>query len=81
MIGNLTGKVNTCTFRSSVGRADEIKLVINARVETSPAHLDEMVHQELEALGADMYTLEVLAWRFLQPGRPQPTHRFTEVVV
>lgn len=23
---------------------------------------------------------EVLAWRYLQPGRPNPTHRFSETV-
>jgi len=25
------------------------------------------------------FTDKVLAWRFLQPGRPNPTHRFNEV--
>ena len=26
------------------------------------------------------YEEEVVAWRFLQPGRPNPTHRFVEIV-
>ena len=51
------------------------KLIINARVETSPEHLDELVREVLlDAIGGQ-YTDEILAWRYLQPGRPNPTHR------
>ena len=40
------------------------ELVRNVLVETLPDNCQE----------------EVLAWRYLQPGRPNPTHRFNEAV-
>ncbi len=80
IVGNLTGTAGTLTTRGAVGNSEEVKLIINARVETSPENLDQIVRQTLDALCTDIYTPEVLAWRYLQPGRPQPTHRFTEVV-
>lgn len=80
IVGNLTGSAETLSVRGSAGISGEIKLIINARVETSPENLNLMVRQTLDALCAGIYTPEVIAWRYLQPGRPQPTHRFTEVV-
>jgi Ni2+-binding GTPase involved in maturation of urease and hydrogenase len=79
-VGNITGKGETLTLRNSAGVGDDVKLIINARVETSPEKLDKMVRETLDALTGDKYVTEVLAWRFLQPGRPQPTYRFAEVV-
>ena len=80
IVGNITGTSQTLSLRGSVKEGDYIKLIINARVETSPENLDRIVRETLDNLCADKYTTEVLAWRYLQPGRPQPTHRFTEVV-
>lgn len=78
--GNITGSSDTLTLRGSAGQSKEIKIIINARVETSPEKLNGIVWQTLGALTADKYVTDVLAWKYLQPGRPQPTHRFTEVV-
>lgn len=78
--GNITGPSNMLTLRNSAGKSGEAKLVINARVETSPEILDHMVRQTLTTLTADKYRTEVIAWRYLQPGRPNPTHRFTQLV-
>lgn len=78
--GNLTGTADTLSVRGSAGGGDNIKLIVNARVETSPAELDRIVRQTLHALTKDRYETEMLAWRYLQPGRPAPTHRFAEVV-
>ncbi len=80
IVGNLTGTGETLSTRGSAGKGETIKLIINARVEISPENLDAIVRQTLDALCADSCTSEVLAWRYLQPGRPQPTYRFTEVV-
>ncbi len=79
-VGNITGTADTLSIRGSVGKAKYIKLIINARVETSPENLDLIVRQTLDAVCADIHSTDVLAWRYLQPGRPQPTHRFTKVV-
>ena len=80
IVGNLTGTSETLSTRGSAGNGEDVKLIINARVETSPENLDMIVRQTLDSLYSDNHTSEVLAWRYLQPGRPQPTHRFTEVV-
>ena len=80
VVGNMTGPVSTLTLRSSAGQSGEIKLIINARVESSPEVLDNIVRQTLDSLTADKYVTDMIAWKYLQPGRPNPTHRFTEVV-
>lgn len=80
-VGNLTGDGKTLSTRGSAGCGEEAKLIVNARVETTPERLDKMIRSGLIALIEGKYTEEVIAWKFLQPGRPQPTHRFSEVVM
>lgn len=79
-VTNLTGADNKTTYRGKAGVANEAKLIVNARVETSPEHLDELVKNVLMHSLPTGCKEEVLAWRYLQPGRPNPTHRFNEVV-
>ena len=73
-IGNITGDVSTLQIRGTVGTSNNVKLIINARVETTPEHLDELIREVLIEAIDGQYTDEVLAWRYLQPGRPNPTH-------
>lgn len=79
-VGNLTGKQDTLSLRGSAGAGEDLKLIINARVETTPELLDQMVREVLIGMIDGKYEEEVVAWRFLQPGRPNPTHRFVEIV-
>lgn len=79
-VTNLTGADNQTTLRGTAGKADQAKLIINARVETTPEHLDQLVRNVLIDTLPDNCEEEVLAWRYLQPGRPNPTHRFSETV-
>lgn len=74
-VGNITGDVSTLQIRGTVGTSNNVKLIINARVETTPEHLDEIIREVLVEAIDGQYTDEVLAWRYLQPGRPNPTHR------
>lgn len=74
-VANITGDVSTLQVRGSAGMSDNLKLIINARVETSPEQLDEIVKQVLVDAIGDKYQDEILAWRYLMPGRPNPTHR------
>ena len=74
-VGNITGATSTLQLRCTSGTSDNEKLIINARVETTPEHLDELVRQVLVNAINGQYTDEVLAWRYLQPGRQNPTHR------
>ena len=80
IVGNLTGTGETLSFRGSAGNGKSLKLIVNARVETSPEELDKIVRETLYSLVGDDYKSEVQAWKYLQPGRPNPTHRFSEVV-
>ena len=80
IIGNITGKADTLSIRGAAGISDEAKLTINARVETTPEMLDEIIRNEIQKITEGVCDSQALAWRFLQPGRPNPTHRFAEVV-
>jgi len=80
-VANITGADCTLTLRPGVGSSTDVRLIINARVECPPEYLDQLVRNALVQSINGRYTEEVLAWRYLQPGRPNPTHRFSEVVV
>ena len=79
-VGNITGTVGALTFRGDAGTGDDLRLTINARVECSPERLDELVRSALDAAIADKHAFDILEWRYLQPGRPNPTYRFDQVV-
>lgn len=79
-IGNITGVDRTLTLREGAGKSTNLRLIINARVECSPEHLDQLVRDVLIHSIHGRYTDKVDAWRYLQPGRPNPTHRFDSVV-
>ena len=74
-VGNITGDVSTLQLRGTAGTSENLKLIVNARVETSPEHLNDIVKDVIATAIGDKYDNEILAWRFLQPGRPNPTHR------
>jgi len=80
IVGNLTGKADTLSLRGTAGSGGEVKLTVNARVETTPEILDEIVCDEIKKIAEGRCDFKAVAWRFLQPGRPTPTHRFVEVV-
>ncbi|MBO7419001.1 MAG: cobalamin synthesis protein P47K [Bacteroidaceae bacterium] len=79
IVGNLAGD-GKLSLRHSAGSSDEAKVIINARVEMAPEELDRVVRSEVTAQLGDKLTENVLAWKYLQPGRPNPTHRFDVVV-
>ena len=58
---------------------DAGQLIINIRAETPPETLREAVELALKRCGAvhPEVTAKVEHLEFFQPGRPQPTHRFT----
>jgi G3E family GTPase len=80
IVGNLTGKTNTLTLRGVIEPCDAIQLTINARVETSPETLDKIVNETLNNSVKNHCNTQTVAWKCLTPGRPNPTHRFTEII-
>ena len=75
MVANFTGEKGTLTVRGAVGIGNMCKLIINARVETTPENLDAIVRTTLNKHTTGCTCTEV-AWKFLQPGYPTPTYRF-----
>ncbi len=87
-VANLTGtptgagptdKGKSISLRGEAGISEEAVLILNARVETTPRHLEELAESALAKVLGDTYRQEVLAWKSLQPGRPNPTYRFPEI--
>ena len=79
-VGNITGTAGALTFRGDAGRGTSLRIIVNARVECTPEELDRLVRETLDDAFRGLGETEVLAWRCLQPGRPNPTYRFGEVV-
>lgn len=82
LVANLTqtdGAVSVLADGMPAGPTAE--LVLNARVETSPARLEAMVRERLAAVAASAgLAAEVRQLRCLSPGRPQPTFRYDHVI-
>ena len=78
--GNLTGKEDTLSLRGEAGTGGKAKLTLNARVETTPEKLDTLIRDALHDFTMERCQSSITAWRCLQPGRPNPTWRFTQVV-
>ncbi|MDR1397268.1 MAG: MIP family channel protein [Desulfarculales bacterium] len=82
VMGNITGDKSTVQLRNSAGNDGRAKLTVNARVETAPETLLELVrkvlHEQCLTANAD-YCIETS--NCLKPGRPNPTHRYAQAVV
>jgi G3E family GTPase len=79
-VANLTGKSDTLTFRQSAGISNHAHLTLNARVEMTPATLENIVKKTLDKITGDSISQKIVAQRCLSPGRPNPTYRFAYVV-
>jgi Ni2+-binding GTPase involved in maturation of urease and hydrogenase len=80
-VANLTSSTGTAAIRGQMdGTPHVIALVINARVEISPAALQTIVEDVLHSTANEHLTVQVETMRSLSPGRPLPTHRYTTIV-
>lgn len=80
IVGNLTGGKSASNIRGYAGISNEANLILNARVEMTPANLENIVSEVLcKVCGDDIYQ-NVEASKCLSPGRPNPTHRYAYVV-
>lgn len=81
-VANLTGLDGEVSARGEMsGRRREAQLIVNARVEMSPGDLEAIVRDRLAAAaGADMAVHIIDHLQSLSPGRPNPTHRYGQVV-
>jgi len=78
-IGNLTGMKETAMLRETEHETEGRKLIVNARVETGPFELQNIV---LKAVAEAFADAEITGTqiRTLIPGRPDPTYRYERIV-
>ena len=79
--GNLTrlgGEVSIHADAPVTGRS--ASLTLNARVQTRPEILEAIVRDVINSVERDGVSATVTSLRCLMPGRPNPTHRYTDVV-
>ena len=81
LVGNVVGDRSTLKVRGEAkGGVSDVEMTINARVQMTPAELEEAVREELEKSAASLDSYEIDVLKCLQPGRPNPTHRYDTVI-
>jgi G3E family GTPase len=79
--GNLTSNDGPLSVRGTIAPATrEAALLINARVHDQPERLQATVENCVQAVAAGRVSATITQVRSFFPGRPQPTHRDTQVV-
>ena len=76
VVGNLTGKKDTLKVRGASNCDEKVVMTLNARVEMSPEELESIVKEELSSTAKDDVDVQIDVLKCLQPGRPNPTHRY-----
>lgn len=78
---NMTSQKGKIDLRGKVDEsAPKARLVVNARVEMSPKDLERVFRENLETLLKGRVKIVYRRLRSLRPGRPEPIHRYREVV-
>jgi Ni2+-binding GTPase involved in maturation of urease and hydrogenase len=77
---NLTSSRGKATLRGEIYGDSPMALVLNARVQISPAELRAAIEEHLKAACGETIQLQITAIQSLSPGRPQPLHRYASVV-
>lgn len=80
LIGNITGTSETITIRGNAGTSNEAMIIVNARVESDPDQLNGIVADIFENVTREKLTMEINTWKYLSPGYPKPTYRYTKVI-
>jgi MIP family channel proteins len=80
-IANLTHTEGIFSFRGTINAGPgQVRLIINARVETSPQELEKIIREQITNAAGDAITARFTQIKSLQPGRPHPTYRYSEIV-
>lgn len=81
IIANLTGNASEMVKQGSIaGSQHDVKLILNARVEIAPEKLQTVVENALKAQATKVVSFCIDEIMSLSPGRPAPTHRYSEVI-
>lgn len=80
IIGNIAGSKNNITVTGNLQDAD-VTLILNARTQTSPENLQNKINTIFaECCKEEKIAQEVKNVNCLMPGRPNPTHRYADVI-
>jgi len=79
-VANLTGTSETIAVRKGAGKGNKAEMIVNARVEMTPEKLNILVLEILSEIFGDGISWRTLESNCLSPGRPNPTHRYSEVI-
>ncbi|MDR1577217.1 MAG: cobalamin synthesis protein P47K [Deltaproteobacteria bacterium] len=80
-IGNLTDTHSPAVITKANGAPTPGPILVNARVESEPADLEKLVRRIVEEIGQERkLSVSVKDVYCLKPGRPNPTHRYAQVV-
>ena len=79
-VANLTQLDGTIDVRDTEPQSGQPILILNARVQIAPEELENLVRELLTTTVSDSLEFRIQSLRCLMPGRPNPTHRFAEVV-
>jgi G3E family GTPase len=77
MLANITGSRDTLQFRGQMTPGMKANLTINARVQTEPSMLEELVFQVFENSLDWEGERKIISLNCLSPGRPNPTYRLS----
>jgi G3E family GTPase len=78
---NLTSSRGEPFFQGTVqGAPREALLMVNARVRAEPEELQAVIENALASGPQKDVSVEILTMASFKPGRPQPTHRYSDIV-
>ena len=78
---NLTSSRGEPIFQGVVqGAPREALLIVNARVRAEPEELQAVIEKALASGPQKDLAVEILTMTSFKPGRPQPTHRYNDIV-
>jgi len=78
---NLTSSRGEPLFQGAVeGEPREALLIVNARVRAEPEELQAVIENALASGPQKDLAVEILTMASFKPGRPQPTHRNSDIV-
>jgi G3E family GTPase len=78
---NLTSSRGDPLFQGTVqGEPREALLIVNARVRAEPEELQAVIENALATGPQKDVAVDILTMASFKPGRPKPTHRYSEIV-
>lgn len=79
-VANQTGDISTLQFRHKAGVSNIAQMMVNARVETDPQVLQEIIFEALAQTVSSNMFYEIEQCKTIKPGYPRPKHQYNYVI-